>query len=147
MSTAISIRKGKAHARAFNATDKNQVYGVGQSCGHAADGHPTGQQGPTVGDALLAYIKRRAQGGAGLIITEVTAVHPSGTASPKQPAAYDDRFIPGLKKLADCVHQVGGKVAMQLHHAGRESYYLLQKAEAIAPSAIPSPCFASRPGR
>jgi len=91
-----------------------------------------------VGEPLLAYMKRRAKGGAGLIITEVTAVHLSGAASPNQPAVYDDRFIPGLKKLADCVHQAGGKVAMQLHHAGRESYYLLKKGEALSPSAVPS---------
>jgi len=108
-------------------------------------GTQLGNNDATVGDALLAYVKRRAQGGAGLIITEVTAVHPSGMVSPKQLAAYDDHFIPGLKKLVDYVHQAGGKVAMQLHHAGRESYYLLQKGEAIAPSSIPSPMLRQPP--
>jgi 2,4-dienoyl-CoA reductase-like NADH-dependent reductase (Old Yellow Enzyme family)/thioredoxin reductase len=97
-------------------------------------GNPDG----TVSEANLAYIKRRAMGGAGLIITEITSVHPSGLVIPNQLGAYDDRFIPGLKKISDAVHAAGCKVALQLHHAGRESLYLLQEKKAIAPSAIRS---------
>lgn len=99
----------------------------------------------TVSEALLAYMKRQAKGGAGLIITEITAVHPSGIVWESQLGAYDDRFIPGLKKLADVVHEAAGKVALQLHHAGRESFYLLNKGEAIGPSAIPSVVFRQAP--
>jgi 2,4-dienoyl-CoA reductase-like NADH-dependent reductase (Old Yellow Enzyme family)/thioredoxin reductase len=97
-------------------------------------GNPDG----TVSEANLAYIKRRAMGGAGLIITEITSVHPSGLVIPNQLGAYNDRFIPGLKKISDVVHAAGCKVALQLHHAGRESLYLLQEKKAIAPSAIRS---------
>jgi 2,4-dienoyl-CoA reductase-like NADH-dependent reductase (Old Yellow Enzyme family)/thioredoxin reductase len=97
-------------------------------------GNPDG----TVSEANLAYIKRRAMGRAGLIITEITSVHPSGLVIPNQLGAYDDRFIPGLKKISDVVHAAGCKVALQLHHAGRESLYLLQEKKAIAPSAIRS---------
>ena len=63
-------------------------------------GNPDG----TVSEANLAYMKRRARGGAGLIITEISAVHPSGMAIPSELGSYDDRFIPGLKKLADVIH-------------------------------------------
>ena len=104
-------------------------------------GNPDG----TVSEANLAYIKRRARGGAGLIITEITSVHPSGSAIPNELGAYDDRFIPGLKKIADAVHAAGSKVALQLHHAGRESLYLLQEGKAIAPSAIRSLVFGLTP--
>ena len=95
-------------------------------------GNPDG----TVSEAHLAYIKRRARGGAGLIITEITSVHPSGSAMPNELGAYEDQFIPGLKRIADAVHSAGSKIALQLHHAGRESLYLLREKKAIAPSAI-----------
>ncbi len=104
-------------------------------------GNPDG----TVSEANLAYIKRRAKGGAGLIITEISSVHPSGSAIGNELGSYDDRFIPGLKKIADTVHAAGAKVALQLHHAGRESLYLLQEGKAVAPSPIPSLIFRLTP--
>src|SRR3972149_10685330 len=76
-------------------------------------GNPDG----TVSEANLAYIKRRAMGGAGLIITEIASVHPSGSVIRSQLGVYDDRFIPGLHKIVDAVHAAGSKVALQLHHA------------------------------
>ena len=99
----------------------------------------------TVGEALLAYIKRQAQGGAGLIISEITCVHPSGLAGDRHVGAYDDRFIPGLKKYAQAIHEAGGKAAMQLHHAGRESFFLLSKGKAVGPSAVPSKVYGMPP--
>jgi len=104
-------------------------------------GNPDG----TVSEANLAYIKRRARGGAGLIITEISSVHPSGSAIGNELGAYDDLFIPGLKKIADAVHAAGSKVSLQLHHSGRESLYLLQEGKAIAPSAIRSLVFGLTP--
>ncbi|HPD56934.1 MAG TPA: FAD-dependent oxidoreductase [Smithellaceae bacterium] len=100
-------------------------------------GNPDG----TVSDANVAYIKRRAQGGAGLIITEITAVTPAGQINPSELGVWDDKFIPGLSRFAQVVHEEGGKIAMQLHHCGRESYTKLKKQQAIAPSAIPSYIF------
>ncbi len=97
-----------------------------------------GNEDSTVSEANLAYMKRRAQSGAGLIITEITEVHPLGSGSPRSLAVWDDKYIPGLKKLADVVHAQGGKVAMQLHHTGRENVMLLRTGEAIGPSAIRS---------
>jgi 2,4-dienoyl-CoA reductase-like NADH-dependent reductase (Old Yellow Enzyme family)/thioredoxin reductase len=104
-----------------------------------------GNSDGTVSEANLAYIKRRARGGAGLIITEISSIHPSGSAIPNELGAYDDRFIPGLKKIADAVHAAGSKVALQLHHAGRESLYLLREKKAIAPSPIRSLVFGLTP--
>lgn len=104
-----------------------------------------GNDDSTVGDALLAYISRQAKSGAGLVISEITAVHPSGSVGPNHLGAYDDRFIPGLKQYADAVHDAGGKAAMQLHHAGRESFFMLMQGEAIGPSAIPSVVYRQPP--
>ncbi|MFX1236292.1 MAG: FAD-dependent oxidoreductase [Promethearchaeota archaeon] len=92
----------------------------------------------TVSEANIAYMKRRAKSGAGLIITEITEVHPLGSVSPVCLGVWDDKFIPGLSKLADSVHAEGSKIAMQLHHCGRESYLNTKKGIAIAPSAVPS---------
>jgi 2,4-dienoyl-CoA reductase-like NADH-dependent reductase (Old Yellow Enzyme family)/thioredoxin reductase len=104
-------------------------------------GNPDG----TVSEANLAYMKRRARGGAGLIITEISAVHPSGMALPSELGSYDDRFIPGLKKLADVIHAHGTKAVLQLHHTGRESLFLLKAGKAIAPSPIRSLVFGLTP--
>ena len=104
-----------------------------------------GGKDATVSEALLAYVKARVRGGPGLFITEIAAVHPSGISSPHQIGAYDSRFVPGLKELARVVHEAGSKAALQIHHAGRESFYLLQKGEAIGPSAVPSLVFRQAP--
>jgi 2,4-dienoyl-CoA reductase-like NADH-dependent reductase (Old Yellow Enzyme family)/thioredoxin reductase len=104
-------------------------------------GNPDG----TVSEANLAYMKRRARGGAGLIITEISAVHPSGMALPSELGSYDDRFTPGLKKLADVIHAHGTKAVLQLHHTGRESLFLLKAGKAIAPSPIRSLVFGLTP--
>jgi 2,4-dienoyl-CoA reductase-like NADH-dependent reductase (Old Yellow Enzyme family)/thioredoxin reductase len=106
-----------------------------------AFGNPDG----TVSDALLAYMKRQAEGGVGLLISEITAVHPTGLVAPFEVGSWDDKFLPGLTQLAKVMHSAGGKAAMQLHHAGRESFFLLQKGEAIGPSATPSLVFGQAP--
>lgn len=104
-----------------------------------------GNEDGTVSEANIAYLRRRAQGRPGLIITEVTAVHPSGAAINRELAVYDDRFIPGLRRLADIAHAAGCKIALQLHHAGRESLFLLKQGRAIAPSPIRSLVFGLTP--
>jgi len=92
----------------------------------------------TVSEANIAYLKRRAKGGPGLIITEIVAAHPDGIAIDTQLGAYDDRFIPGLAKLVKVAHEAGSRIFMQIHHAGRESLHMLSTGKAVGPSAIPS---------
>ncbi|MCX2979653.1 FAD-binding protein [Halieaceae bacterium IMCC14734] len=73
----------------------------------------------TCGDRIIDYHERQARGGAGLIVLGVTGVAwPSGGNLPLQVAISDDRFMPGLQRLADAVHQHGAKLASQLHHGG-----------------------------
>ena len=102
-----------------------------------------GNDDSTVSERNIAYMKRRAQSGAGLIITEISEVHPLGAVTPRCIGVWDDRFIPGINKLAEVVHAAGSKIAMQLHHCGRESYLLTKQKKAIGPSAIPSYIFGS----
>jgi len=104
-----------------------------------------GNDDGTVSEASLAYLKRRVMGGAGLIVQEITAIHPDGAASPAQLGIYEDRFMPGLRQVTKTVHELGSKIIVQLHHAGRESQYQLQKGTAVAPSAIPSMVFKQAP--
>ena len=68
-------------------------------------GNPDG----TVSEANLAYLRRRARGGAGLVITEISVVHPTGMVISNELGSYDDRFLPGLRKLAGVIHEAGGK--------------------------------------
>ncbi|MCQ1954526.1 NAD(P)/FAD-dependent oxidoreductase [Arthrobacter sp. zg-Y238] len=62
----------------------------------------------------------RAAGGAGLIITGACAIaFPHGAASMKEPGLSDDKYIPGLKALADAVHAAGSKLCIQSTHHGK----------------------------
>jgi 2,4-dienoyl-CoA reductase-like NADH-dependent reductase (Old Yellow Enzyme family)/thioredoxin reductase len=92
----------------------------------------------TVGDRLIAYLARRARGGTGLIITEVCAVDPRGKGFPNEIGAWSDQFIPGLSRLTATIHGEGGKIALQLHHAGRETFEAAAGGKPEAPSPIPS---------
>jgi 2,4-dienoyl-CoA reductase-like NADH-dependent reductase (Old Yellow Enzyme family) len=67
--------------------------------------------------------KTLAEGGVGLIITGVTYVHPNGQISKFQNSISDDDFIPGFKRLTSAVHDRGGRIAVQLFHAGREGRF------------------------
>lgn len=106
----------------------------------------------TMGERLISYLARRASGGTGLIITEVCAVDPRGKGFPNEIGAWSDDFLPGLSRLAAAVHAEGGKIALQLHHAGRETFAAAAGGTPEAPSPIPSavlgqPCEEMSPER
>ena len=79
-----------------------------------------------------------AKGGIGLIISGTFQVIDWGDMPPMMNLLTDDKFVPGLKKLADAVHRHGSKLAVQLFHSGREAWRLLQAKgmEAMGPSAV-----------
>lgn len=94
----------------------------------------------TVSDRLIEYLEARARGGFGLIIVEVTAVDPLGKGFPNELGIWDDRFKPGFSRLVECIHAAGAKVAVQLHHAGRETFsFSIGGEQPVAPSPIPDP--------
>src|SRR3546814_2677469 len=71
-------------------------------------------------DTEIAHYAARARGGAAMIITGSGAVaFPVGAASRKQPGLSDDRFIPGLARLADAVHEAGSLLCVQMSHHGK----------------------------
>ena len=94
-----------------------------------------------VSERLIQYHEQRAKGGFGLIIVEVSAIDGErGLGSSHQLCLYDDKFIPGFKKLADSVHKYGTKLAVQLYHPGRSTFsFFLKDKPPVAPSEVPDP--------
>ncbi|MFX1283178.1 MAG: NADH:flavin oxidoreductase [Promethearchaeota archaeon] len=88
----------------------------------------------SVTQELIYLYKTLAEGGVGLIITGLTYVHPSGRSYHNQTAIDNDSLIPGLRKIAETVHEYGDgcRIAIQLAHSGFQS--LLENT--IAPSAV-----------
>ncbi len=67
---------------------------------------------------LIDRIVELAKGGVGLIISSHTYISPEGQATPWQLGIYKDELIPGLKELTTEVHANGGRILLQLAHAG-----------------------------
>ncbi|KAF9182546.1 hypothetical protein BGZ50_004834 [Haplosporangium sp. Z 11] len=69
----------------------------------------------------LVSIGSFAINGAGLILQEATAVMPNGRITPGCAGLWDDAQVHKLKEIVDFVHVQGGKVGIQLAHAGRKA--------------------------
>src|SRR6476660_851431 len=69
----------------------------------------------------LVHLGSRAVGGAGLILTEATAVLPEGRISPHDLGIWKDEHNERLRPIVDFVHQQGSVAGMQLAHAGRKA--------------------------
>lgn len=77
-------------------------------------------QNGQITDAEVAHYRRRAAGGTAMVITGSGAVaFPVGAASSRQPGLSDDRFVPGLRRLVDAVHEAEGRICIQLCHHGK----------------------------
>ncbi|MFX0004588.1 MAG: NADH:flavin oxidoreductase [Promethearchaeota archaeon] len=106
----------------------------------SATGERIASEDGRVTDDLIQFYKVLAEGGVGLIITGVTYVLSNGMSIPNQLAIDKDDLIPGLKSLTDAVHKYGEncKIAVQLHHSGRQSMVLENPP---APSVVIEPTF------
>ncbi len=85
---------------------------------------------------LLATL---AKGGVGLIISGHAYVTPVGQAGPWQLGAYDASLLTGLEKMADGVHAAGGKIVLQLAHAGAHANFKLTGKLPVGPSIFKGP--------
>jgi 2,4-dienoyl-CoA reductase-like NADH-dependent reductase (Old Yellow Enzyme family)/thioredoxin reductase len=83
----------------------------------------------------VAYYRRRAEGGAGLIIVEPLFVDPAGREHPRQLGAHADEVVAGLREIVEAVHDHGSLAIAHLNHAGRAAN---PKASGTLPEA-PSP--------
>jgi len=85
---------------------------------------------------LVDLMSDLAKGGVGLIITGHAYVQQDGQAGPWQLGIYKDELIPGLKTIAHAVHESGGKIILQLAHAGFYAQSALTRQTPPAPSNI-----------
>jgi 2,4-dienoyl-CoA reductase-like NADH-dependent reductase (Old Yellow Enzyme family) len=101
------------------------------------------------GDWHLVNLGSRAVGGAGLVMTEATAVSPEGRISPFDLGIWSDDHVPMLKRIATFIREQNATPGIQLAHAGRKASTLppwkgmglipIDKGgwKTVAPSPIP----------
>jgi 2,4-dienoyl-CoA reductase-like NADH-dependent reductase (Old Yellow Enzyme family)/NADPH-dependent glutamate synthase beta subunit-like oxidoreductase len=73
----------------------------------------------------------------GYITVEHTAIHEQGKASPKMLMISTDEHAAKIESLVEAVHAVGGKIVVQINHAGRQTFSKVTGAPIVGPSAIP----------
>jgi 2,4-dienoyl-CoA reductase-like NADH-dependent reductase (Old Yellow Enzyme family) len=101
-------------------------------------------------DWHFVHLGSRAVGGAGLVLTEATAVLPEGRISPQDLGIWEDGHMEMLKRIVGFIHEQGSIAGMQLAHAGRkastsrpwEGHDAVPESEGgwtkvVAPSALP----------
>ena len=90
----------------------------------------------------IDFYAERARGGVALIICQSCSILFESRA-PGRPGVWDDKFIPGLRKISDVIHKYGAKAAFQvLHHgklltAHRKGMEHPEEIDPVAPSSIP----------
>ena len=100
-----------------------------------------------VNDALIAYHVARADGGVGLVITQVADVDPEEESGGGVLQAWNEDCVPGFARLADELRARGTTVFAQLHHGGRETHRRPDGTlpVTVAPSAVPNERFLAAP--
>ncbi|WP_285353257.1 alkene reductase [Pseudomonas sp. ME-P-057] len=95
------------------------------------------EKGARPGALMAEYYAQRASEG-GFLIGEATIAVPNGNGYLGAPGLFDDNQIAGWKQITDVVHAKGGKIFLQLYHAGRQSHVDVQPAGSIpvGPSEI-----------
>ena len=86
-------------------------------------------------DRVATYYAERARGGVGLIVTGGMAPNKEGGVFPGASGLFSDQDIANHRKVTDAVHAHGGKIAMQILHAGRYAY----GPDCVSASAVKSP--------
>ena len=84
---------------------------------------------------VARFYSERAKGGAALIVTGGMAPNREGGVFPGAAGLFSDQDIANHRIVTDSVHDAGGKIAMQILHAGRYAY----GKECVSSSAVKSP--------
>jgi len=100
-----------------------------------------------VSEKELAYIEAHARGGSGIVTTQGAYTDPRGEGQGYvgMMGIWDDKFLPGLKKMADIIHQGDALACLQLMHCGRVGGINLPYT--VGPSAAPQRLRRFRPQR
>ncbi len=97
--------------RLRDMTVENRIVVSPMATYSAEDGNPT--------DFHLVHYGARAQGGAGLVYTEMTCVSPEGRITPGCPGIYSDAQVAAWARIVDFVHANSkAKFCLQLGHSG-----------------------------
>ena len=89
-----------------------------------------------VTETSLDLYRRLGRANIGLIVTGHAFIDEAGQAGPGQYGIHNDKAVPGLKRLVEAVHEGGGKIAVQISHAGINTGYVQGKGiTALAVSA------------
>jgi 2,4-dienoyl-CoA reductase-like NADH-dependent reductase (Old Yellow Enzyme family) len=99
--------------RSTTAPNRVMVSPMCQYSCEARDGHAT--------DWHRTHLGARAAGGAGIVMTEATAVEARGRISPEDLGIWDDAHVDSLAPITAFVREQGGVPAIQLAHAGRKA--------------------------
>ena len=90
----------------------------------------------TVTESTIAHYARRAAGGVGLVITEMTNPTPGCMCFPGELEMSEDKYMPGMSKIADAIHAGGAKAAVQLDHGGVFAHNNTSDQPAFTPSGV-----------
>jgi N-ethylmaleimide reductase len=95
-------------------------------------------EGARPGPLMAEYYAQRTSAG-GLLIGEATIAAANGNGYLGAPGLYEDSQIEGSRQVTDAVHAKGGKIFLQLYHAGRQSNAELQPGglRPVGPSEVP----------
>ncbi|MEN8821843.1 MAG: NADPH-dependent 2,4-dienoyl-CoA reductase [Abyssibacter sp.] len=85
---------------------------------------------------LAAYFRERAAGGVGLIVTGGFSPNMEGWLYPMASKLSSRRELGRHRQVTDAVHEEGGKICLQLLHAGRYSYHPLSVSASSAKAPI-----------
>lgn len=89
-----------------------------------------------VTDRNTEHYRQMAAGGAGIIVTEATAVMAEGRLAPFQLGIWSDDQIDGMRRIADAVKETGALSLLQIHHGGlltSEKVSTMAKAPSVDP--------------
>lgn len=84
---------------------------------------------------VAEFYATRARGGVALMVTGGMAPNAEGGVFPGAAGLFSEQDIANHRVVTDRVHEAGGKIAMQILHAGRYAY----SKDCVAPSAVKSP--------
>jgi 2,4-dienoyl-CoA reductase-like NADH-dependent reductase (Old Yellow Enzyme family) len=88
-------------------------------------------------DWHFVHLGSRAVGGAGLVLTEASAVVPEGRISPQDLGIWSEDHIEPFERITRFIHEQGSVAGMQLAHAGRKgsTYRPAEKRQGAVPAA------------
>ena len=111
-----------------NLEFKNRIVMLATHLGYCDDG--------IVDERIIRFYQERAKFRPGLIIVGGCYTEHLGMSSPTMIGLSEEKHLPGLKALVDCIHAFDVPVAAQLYHAGRYAHSIVLNEESVSASAV-----------